>query len=103
LNFSDGFLQGEGENAVWIDGEPRAVGPVTFSFESRTPLAPWRVQSAGGRVDLTFRPEGFRAQTIDLKLIASRYLQPFGTFSGQVDGVAIEGVPGVTEDHAARW
>ena len=103
FNFSDGFLQGDGENAAWIDGEPRAVGPVTFSFESKAPLAPWRVQGAEGRVDLTFRPEGFRAQTIDLKLIASRYLQPFGTFSGQIDGVAIEGLPGVTEDHVARW
>ena len=61
------------------------------------------MQSADGRVDLAFRPEGFRAQTIDLKLIASRYLQPFGTFSGNLDGVAVEGLPGVTEDHAARW
>jgi len=103
FNFSDGFLQGDGENVVWIDGEPRAVGPIAFSFEAQAPLAAWRVQTADGRVDLTFRPEGFRAQTIDLKLIASRYLQPFGTFSGKVDGVAIEGVPGVTEDHSARW
>ena len=72
-------------------------------MKASAPLAPWRVQGGEGRVDLTFHPEGFRAQTIDLKLIASRYLQPFGTFSGQIDGVAIEGLPGVTEDHAARW
>ncbi|HET7786946.1 MAG TPA: DUF2804 domain-containing protein [Myxococcales bacterium] len=103
FNFSDGFLQGEGENAIWLDGEPRAVGPVTFAFDPESPLGPWRVQSRDGRVDLVFQPEGYRRQTVDLKVILSRYLQPFGTFSGSLDGVGIEGVPGVTEDHAARW
>ena len=33
FNFSEGFLQGEGENAVWMDGEPHATGPVRFSFD----------------------------------------------------------------------
>jgi uncharacterized protein DUF2804 len=103
FNFSDGFLQGEGENVVWVDGEPRPAGPVRFSFQPEAPLAPWRVESADGRVDLTFQPEGYRTQTIDLKLILSKYLQPFGTFSGTVNGVAVEGLPGVAEDHAARW
>ncbi len=102
FNFSDGFLQGEGENVVWIDGEPQAAGPVTFSLPE-APLGSWRVQSADGRVDLTFRAEGYRAQTVDLKVIFSRYLQPFGTFSGTVNGIAVDGVPGVAEDHAARW
>jgi hypothetical protein len=103
FNFSDGFLQGEGENAAWIDGEPRACGPVTFTFDPAQKLGPWQIRSTDGRVDLTFRPEGFRAQNIDLKLISSRYLQPFGTFSGRLDGVTVEGLPGVAEDHAARW
>jgi hypothetical protein len=102
FNFSDGFLQGEGENVVWIDGEPQAAGPVTFSLPD-APLGSWRVQSVDGRVDLTFRAEGHRAQTVDLKVIFSRYLQPFGTFSGTVNGIAVDGLPGVAEDHAARW
>jgi hypothetical protein len=38
----------------------------------------------------------------------SKYVQPFGTFSGHLtaaDGerVAIDGLAGVAEDHAARW
>jgi Protein of unknown function (DUF2804) len=103
LNFSDGFLQGEGENVAWLDGEPHATGPVHFSFDRAQPLGTWRVQSADGQVDLTFQPEGYRAQTVDLKLILSRYLQPFGTFSGRIGTVAIEGLPGVAEDHTARW
>jgi hypothetical protein len=103
FNLSDGFLKGEGENAAWFEGEPQAVGPVRFSFEADAPQAPWRVRSEDGRVDLTFQPEGHRAQTIDLKLISSRYLQPFGTWSGKLNGVVFEGLPGVAEDHAALW
>ncbi len=103
FNLSEGFLQGEGENAAFIDGEPRAVGPVSFSYGRSDPLSPWRIRSEGGALDLTFTPEGHRAQTVDLKLISSRYLQPFGTFSGNIDGVEISSLPGVTEDHAARW
>jgi hypothetical protein len=103
LNLSDGFLQGEGENVVWIDGEPLSVGPVAFSFEPETPLSAWTLRSADGSLDLAFTPEGYRAQTVDLSLIRSKYLQPFGTFSGSVHGVEVADLPGVTEDHAARW
>jgi hypothetical protein len=103
FNFSEGFLQGEGENAVWIDGDPQPAGRIGFSFDGNAPLSQWRIRSVDGRVDLVFQPEGFRTQTIDLKLIASRYLQPFGTFSGRLHGVQLDGLAGVTEDHAARW
>ncbi len=103
FNFSEGFLQGAGENVVWLDGQPRAAGKVTFSFEGDAPLSPWRLRSEDGAVDLVFRPEGYRAQTVDLKLIFSKYVQPFGTFSGKLHGAEIDGLPGVTEDHAARW
>lgn len=103
FNFSEGFLQGQGENVAWIDGEPRAAGAVRFEFTGSDPLAPWRIRSEDGRVDLTFQPEGYRAQSVDLIAILSKYVQPFGTFSGRLDGVAIEAIPGVTEDHTARW
>ena len=103
FNFSEGLLQGEGENAVWLDGSPRAAGPVSFTFDPASPMGPWSVRSQDGRVDLAFQPEGYRAQAVDLKLIRSQYLQPFGTFSGRLDGVQIDGLPGVTEDHTARW
>ena len=103
FNFSEGFLQGQGENVAWIDGEPRAVGPVRFEFAGSEPLSAWRIRSEDGGVDLTFRPEGYRAQTVDLKLILSKYLQPFGTFAGKVHGVDVADLPGVTEDHIARW
>jgi len=103
FNLSDGFLGGEGENVVWLDGEPQAVGPVRIAFQPQSPLSPWTVRSEDGRVDLTFHPEGCRAQAIDLKLIRSRYVQPFGAFAGRIGSVAVEALPGVAEDHSARW
>lgn len=107
LNLSEGFL-GAAENAVWVDGAPCPAGPVRFVFDAAAPLSPWRIASDDGGVELTFQPEGLRAQAIDLKLVMSRYAQPFGAFSGHVtsaagERVAIDALPGVTEDHAARW
>ncbi len=101
FNFSEGFLEGEGENAIWIDGDVQAAGPVRFLFDGGAPRGSWRVQ--GADIDLVFQPEGCRTKNVDLKLIRSRFLQPFGTFSGRVAGIAIDGLAGVTEDHAARW
>ena len=103
FNFSEGFLQGEGENAVWVDGDPLPAGRISFTFDGKAPLSPWRIRSEDGSVDLVFHPEGYRAQTIDLKLIKSTYLQPFGAFSGHLHGVKIDALPGVAEDHFALW
>ena len=109
FNLSEGFLPGGlGENALWVDGAPCAVGPVGFEFEASAPLAPWRVRSADGSLELTFQPEGYRAQTVDLKIVLSKYLQPYGVFSGHAttasgERLEIESLPGVAEDHAARW
>lgn len=107
LNLSEGFLAAA-ENAVWVDGAPCRVGAVRFVFDARAPLSPWRIASDDGALELTFQPEGLRAQSIDLLLLMSRYAQPFGTFSGHVtsttgERVQLDGLAGVTEDHAARW
>ena len=103
FNFSEGFVQGEGENAVWTDGEPRPAGKISFTFDGTSPASPWHIRSEDGRVDLVFHPEGYRAQTIDLMVISSRYVQPFGTFSGRLHDVEVHSLPGVAEDHTARW
>ena len=108
FNFSEGFLgPGSPENAVWLDGAPTDAGDVAFSFDPKDPRSPWSLRGAG--LLLEFTPEGQRAQDVNvLGLLASRYVQPFGTFRGHVtapDGarVAIDGLAGVTEDHSAIW
>jgi len=107
FNLSEGFMQSS-ENAVWIDGAPCSVGPVRFAFEPGAQLAPWRIRSDDGSLDLTFQPEGCRSQSVDLKVVVSKYLQPFGVFSGHLttasgDRLEVDSLPGVTEDHIARW
>ena len=108
FNCSEGFLgDGAAENVLWLDGLPSLVGPVAFSFDPKDPRAPWSLRGAG--LELEFTGEGQRAQDTNvLGLLASRYVQPFGSFRGYVtapDGerVAVERLSGVTEEHSATW
>jgi len=108
FNLSQGFPPGSPESAVWVDGPPCAAGPIRFEGDLSARGAQWRMRSEDGGVDLVFTPEGQRAQTIDLKVVSSRYVQPFGTFRGHVTAasgkrIEVDGIPGVTEEHAARW
>jgi len=108
FNMSAGvYLGSSTENAVWIDGQPTHLGEARFEYNPQRPLDPWKVRTADGCVDLVFTPENRRQQNLNLGLIASRFVQPFGAFSGTIrasGGVArIDGVPGVVEQHQAKW
>lgn len=85
----------ECENAVWVDFDPARVGRATID-----PGPTWRV--AAGPLVLDFHPDGQHREDLDLLLLASRYTQPWGRFTGTWDGVPLEGY-GVVEDHWARW
>ena len=88
-NFCDGLH--DGENTVWVGGEPHAVGVPRFD-------------GLAGVGDLRFEAQATRARKEDLVLIASDYEQPFGTFTGSlpVAGELRRGW-GVMERHEARW
>jgi hypothetical protein len=88
-NFCDGLH--DGENTVWVDGEPHAVEVPRFDG----------LAGVGG---LRFSAQATRARRENLVLIASDYEQPFGTFAGAlpVAGALREGW-GVMERHVARW
>jgi hypothetical protein len=80
------------ERTVWLDGEPREVGPATFSDD---------LTAVDG---LRFHLETVRERRDNLVLIRSTYRQPFGKFAGELPG----GVPlaegyGVMEAHDAWW
>lgn len=108
FNLQAGYF-GAAENALWIDGEIVALGAAQFEFDGADPLAPWRVSTDDGLLDLTFQPEGARSENKNLLVAASRYVQPIGTFSGTVRAGPqaaprrIDGLAGVTEDHSSRW
>jgi hypothetical protein len=92
------------ENAFWLDGRVRPLGGVSFEVPREPGVGDWRIVSrVGDEVDLTFTPLGARAQHLDMKLVKSDFVQPYGLFRGKVAGVEIDQVMGVCEDHASVW
>ena len=80
------------ERTVWVDGDPREVGPATFDPG---------LDGVGG---LRFHAEAGREHRQNLVVVRSRYRQPFGTFSGTLpDGTAVQEGFGVMEDHDVWW
>jgi hypothetical protein len=96
-----------GENALFVGPGPVRLPPVTFAFDKRNPLAPWRVSAADGAVDLAFAPVAVHREVKNLLVLRTRFAQVSGTFTGflrTLDGtVEVAGLPGVVEDHWAVW
>ena len=96
------------ENGMWIGGKLHQLGKANYSFDPEDTLKPWKVTTADGSVDLTFTPLGKRQQSINMLVLSSQFQQPFGTFSGTLrtkDGqvYTVTNLPGVVEDHEAKW
>jgi hypothetical protein len=108
FNLCAGFgvaADASGENAGFL-GAPYRLPPVVFQAGGAT--GPWRVTGAGGAVSLTFRPQGAHAEARNLGLVSTRFVQVAGTFEGRIPGpdgapVSFSELPGVVEDHWARW
>lgn len=108
FNLSKGVYEGDsGENVVWVDGRPHLLGAVEFTYESSRPKETWRISAPDGGIDLRFTPEGMRKANLNLILVASRFVQLTGTFSGRLvagdQTVAVEGIGGFVEEHFAKW
>jgi hypothetical protein len=82
----------DSERTVWIDGRPTEPGPSAFG-------------DALERVDgLRFVTEAVRERRDNLLVVRSAYRQPFGTFSGELEGgVELAEGYGVMEEHDACW
>ena len=106
FNLVQGFV-GEPECAAWVDGELFPLTEGRFAFDRDRPLAEWRVSTADGAVDLKFAPAGMHSEDKNLGLIASKFVQPCGLYSGtlRVGGkeLVLERVLGVTEDQDVLW
>lgn len=108
FNLQSGYF-GANENALWLHGALIPLGAARFEFDPQRPLAPWRVSTDDGLLDLSFQPEGARQEDRNLIIAASHYIQPIGSFSGVVRAaadaapVSVSGLLGVTEDHRSRW
>ncbi len=85
------------ERALWRDGVPAEVDPVSFAEDLS-----WIAGSDGSR--LNFHAEAERSRRENLLILRSDYRAPFGTFSGTLPGgIALAGGRGVMEYHRARW
>ncbi len=96
------------DSAMWLGGKIVDLGEVRFSYDPEDILLPWRIRDAEGLVDLEFQPLGERVEDLDLKVIVSRFHQPYGTFRGSFrnrngETFAVVDLFGVTEQHFARW
>jgi hypothetical protein len=95
------------ENALWVDGALSNLGPAHFDYKPDDVLAPWRLRTACGAVDLVFAPQGERSEDLRLGLVRSVFHQPYGTFTGTLrrgnDTLQVSEQFGVCEDHDAVW
>lgn len=95
------------ENAFWIGGDWIKVSGVTFEYDPKKPMEKWKISSKDGILDLCFEPSGRRVQDLNYQVVVSRFQQPYGVFIGTVklptgEVITIE-IPGVVEEHFARW
>jgi len=80
------------ERTVWVDGEPAEVGPVAFADD---------LSRVGG---LEFTPWCAREDHTRRPLFRSDYIQPFGSFAGELPGgLRLASGHGVMEWHDVRW
>ncbi len=86
------------ERTVWEDGVASELPAADFAADLSAVSFPGKAES------LSFSTEAERANSEDLKIFASEYRQPFGTFSGTLPGgVELTSGFGVMERHSARW
>lgn len=86
------------ERAIWVDGEDgiREPGPVSFDEDLGG------ISFGSGR-RLDFSGEAERTRTENKGYVRYSYRQPFGTFSGSLDGLELASGIGVMEFHDAVW
>jgi hypothetical protein len=86
------------ERAVWVEGVPHEVSPVSFTPD----LA--RISCPADASELRFAPEAERRRHENLLIVSSDYRAPFGAFSGALPGgISLARGLGVVEHHRARW
>jgi hypothetical protein len=107
FNLVQGFV-GPAECAVWVDGEIYPVSGGVVTYDEKDPWKPWHVRTEGGELDLRFEPGALHAEEHDFRVVASRFIQPAGSFSGTVrlpgrDPLELDRVLGVVEDQEVVW
>jgi hypothetical protein len=111
LQFGGRWTEGTGatENGVLVDGEVGKLGAeLTWRYDWDDPLAPWRVTSPDGTLDVTLAPTYDRHARTEALVLRTEVHQVFGRWSGHApapDGgrVTLDGVLGFAEESRSRW
>ncbi|HEY8090950.1 MAG TPA: DUF2804 family protein [Polyangiaceae bacterium] len=106
LNLVEGFV-GEAECVAWVGGELLGLGEGRFTFDASRPSEPWAVSTADDAAFLRMTPGAVHEERRNLVVVASRFVQPCGSWSGEL---VLPGGPrrvdralGVTEDQDVVW
>jgi hypothetical protein len=96
------------ENCLWLDNRLIKVDTVRFDYDNDNLMAPWRVTSQDGQVELSFTPQGNHQEKLNLGLFASNFNQLFGQFNGVLrpaghEPVEIRALNGFVEEQYAKW
>ncbi len=94
------------ENVAWLGDDVIPLAQAVFEYDARDVLAPWRVRTLDGALDLAFVPEGARRDRVRAGLLSHRFAQPFGRAEGTLHAggrvVRVTG-NGVVEEHESAW
>jgi Protein of unknown function (DUF2804) len=94
------------ESCIWTPVAAEPLTDISFAPASPDPMAPWRIWSTDGRLDVVFEPEGRKQVKHQLGVAAIDYFQLFGRYSGQLRGTertySLRDVHGVCECMLAR-
>lgn len=110
LNLGCGFgdTSAATENALIIGGVLHKLDQVTFEYDPRDFMKPWKFLDNEGRLDLDFIPFKDRFAATRLLLIDSQVHQLFGCYSGKIitdngKEIRLDGLIGFAEEHHAKW
>lgn len=94
------------ENILWIDGQKTILSDAQYTLGQRPDKDNWAVKTKDGILDIQFRPFGARSENLNVGIMKSIFIQPFGVMEGTV---TLNGQQenfkayGVMEDHQAVW
>ncbi len=111
FNVVEGFV-GEFECAFFVRPKQDNAGiyPLregVFRFDRKAPTAAWHLTTRDGAVDLRFEPLDMHAETRNLGIVRSSFVQPVGLWSGTIktdtSTHAFADILGVAEDQDVVW
>lgn len=110
FNLADGNnLGGQNENGLWIGDQLFCLDRAEFFFDRKNVVAPWRLKTVDGLVDLSFAAKGVHREDRNLFIVKSRFAQVLGRYSGTIRHpetgqiYELKTLPGVAEDQSVKW